>query len=99
MKRVFAALLLLPAVASAQFTYDPQTGNSYVTTPSYGGGAQVRGYNLGTGSNWNTTVQPNGDMRGMDADGNTWRYNNSSGSYMNSNGTICTGKGVFRNCY
>lgn len=79
-------------------TYDYQSGNQITTTPSYGGGATIRGYNTQTGSTWNTRVQPNGNATGVDASGNMWTYNKSTGNYMNSNGTVCIGKGALRTC-
>lgn len=99
MKAALFALFLLPAVAMAESTYDPQTGNFYTTTPTYGGGARINGFNSSTGSTWNTTVQPNGNMNGMDSNGNMWNYNRSSGSYMNSNGHGCMGHGALRTCW
>lgn len=85
--------------AIAQFSYDYQTGNSYSTTPTFGGGAHVQGFNGRTGSTWSTDIDPNGDMRGMDSRGNTWNYNRSTGSYMNSNGHGCIGQGYGRSCW
>lgn len=95
-----ALLALVPAVASAQSRthYDWRTGNSYRTTPNYDGSSTVRGFNTQTGSTWNTRVQPNGNMRGTDSRGNQWNYNARSGSYVNSNGTTCFGKGYGRVC-
>lgn len=59
----------------------------------------MNGYNYNTGSTWKTQIEPDGDMRGYDADGNYWRYNSDSGSYWNSDGTTCFGKGAARTCY
>lgn len=95
-----AALVVLPgAVAMAQFSYDWRTGNSYSTTPTYGGGAHVQGFNAGTGSMWNTNIAPNGNMNGMDSHGNYWTYDRASGSYTNSNGHGCIGQGYARSCW
>ena len=44
------------------------------------------------------TITPNGDQRGTDSHGNYWQYNNSTGSYWNTNGAMCWGKGQFRQC-
>lgn len=79
-------------------TYDWQSGNSYRTTPQQDGSTTVQGNNYQNGSAWRTTIKPNGDQTGTDANGNMWRYNQSSGSYMNSDGTTCYGKGAFRTC-
>ena len=80
-------------------TFDYSSGNMYTTTPSYDGGATVRGSNLNTGSMWTTRIQPNGDMTGTDSDGNIWQYNRSTGSYMSSDGTVCMGTGALRQCF
>lgn len=83
-----------------QTTYSrDRNGNRYVTTPNYSGGATVRGSNVNTGARWRTEIEPDGDMRGRDADGNSWRYNQSTGRYTNSDGTTCAGKGASRRCY
>jgi hypothetical protein len=62
------------------------------------GSTNVGGFNPSSGSQWNTTIQPNGDQRGMNSKGNLWQYNQSTGSYLNSNGTVCVGKGAARVC-
>lgn len=93
------ALFVLPGISFAQYHYDYKTGNSYNVQRTYGGGAAINGFNTRTNSTWNTRVQPNGNMSGMDAGGNYWNYNKSTGSYWNSNGTSCFGKGQFRQCY
>lgn len=80
-------------------TYDPNTGNYYRTTPNPEGGATVRGNNLNTGSTWQTTIQPDGRERGTDSRGNTWNYNPANGSYSNSDGRQCFGKGMLRTCW
>lgn len=92
--------LLIPLASHAEYKYDPSTGNSYnYYTNPYTGQTTVRGYNGTTGSQWNTTIQPDGNMRGQDADGNFWNYNDSTGSYYNyGSGKICTGKGAYRVC-
>lgn len=79
-------------------TYDWQTNSRYTTTRQPDGSTTVRGQNYNTGSTWRSTIQPNGDQRGTDSNGNTWRYNNSTGSYSNTDGTFCTGKGYARVC-
>lgn len=88
----------VPTYTPPSYSYDVSTGSSYRTTPTYGGGARVSGYNYNTGSMWNTTIDANGNMRGTDAQGNYWRYNRSTGSYTNSNGKMCFGKGATRTC-
>lgn len=114
MKAVIGAMVLAlaPSLAAAQYVnpYAPKppespytvrdrsSGNVYRVTPQYGGGATVRGNNYETGSTWRTTIQPNGNQRGTDADGNMWSYNPRSGAYMSSDGTTCIGKGELRTC-
>ena len=79
-------------------SYDWQSGNMISTTPSYGGGATVNGYNTRSGATWNTQIQPNGSQSGTDSQGNFWTYNPSTGSYINSNGRSCIGTGAARVC-
>ena len=85
------------AAAQSGSSYDWQSGNSYHWNNS-GGQTHVYGYNSNTGSNWNTNIQRNGDMNGVDGSGNYWNYNAQSGSYYNSDGTVCSGKGAWRVC-
>lgn len=80
-------------------SYDWQSGNSYTTHRQYDGSARINGMNTNTGSTWSTTVKPNGDMNGVDANGNYWNYNARSKSYYNSDGTTCYGEGENRTCY
>lgn len=104
-------LLLVPALAFAQWrpmpapttpragsTSDAQTGNAYNWNRSLDGSTNVRGLNSNTGSQWNTTIQPNGNQRGTDNHGNQWNYNAGSGTYTNSNEKVCVGQGVARVC-
>lgn len=85
---------------SSSTTYDWRSGNRYTTQRNYDGSTNVRGSNLYTGSQWRTTVQPNGDMRGVDKDGNYWRYSNSTKIYTNlGTGTTCMGQGALRTCF
>jgi hypothetical protein len=93
------ALLLVPLVALADYSYDWTTGNWYITTPNADGGAQVHVYNGRTDSSWNTTIFPNGDIRGFDSNGNVWQYNSSTGYYVHSKGQACIGKGERRRCW
>jgi hypothetical protein len=97
----YTSLLLTIALysicATAQYTYDYKSGNSYSTTQS-GSETQVRGYNSSTGESWNTRIDKNGNQHGSDAQGNYWNYNNSTGTYYNSNGKTCYGKGAARTC-
>lgn len=80
------------------YNYDYSTGNSYSTSESFDGSTRVNGYNTGTGSMWNTTIEQDGDMRGVDSKGNYWNYDSSTGNYMSTSGRICTGKGQSRIC-
>ncbi len=91
-------LLAAPAFAQSGSSYDWRTGNQYYWNRNFDGSTSVRGSNFGTGSMWNQTIMPNGDQRGTDSRGNYWQYNNSTGNYWNSDGTMCWGKGQFRQC-
>lgn len=80
LKPLAAALVLLltmPVLAFAQWrptpapttprlgsTYDAQTGNAYNWNRSLDGSTNVNGLNSHTGSQWNSTIQPNGNQRG-----------------------------------
>lgn len=85
--------------AAPRSTYDWQSGNMYTTIPQYGGGAQIYGNNLNTGSFWSQRVEPNGNQSGVDSHGNVWNYNAQSGAYTNSNGHGCIGEGYARTCW
>ncbi len=91
-------LLATPAVAQSGSYYDWRSGNRYNWNHNFDGSTDVRGSNVNNGSQWRQTIMPNGDQRGIDSRGNSWRYNNSTGSYWNSDGTMCWGKGQFRQC-
>jgi hypothetical protein len=81
-------------------TYDYNTGSTYTTTPMYGGGAQVNGYNSRTGSTWNSTYQSNGQMSGTNSKGQYWTGNSQTGYYHNyTTGRTCYGTGYARTCY
>lgn len=87
------------APAQSYSTYDWQTGNSYYVTPRLGGGAHVQGQNLQTGSMWSTDIDQRGNMTGRDAGGNTWTYDQGSGTYLNfGTGRMCVGQGLGRIC-
>lgn len=101
------ALVLLVGLvsASASFaqsssTYDWQTGNMYQTyTNPYSGQTQVHGSNTNTGSQWNTTIEPNGNQHGMDSHNNAWNYDANTGNYINyGTGKMCFGQGANRIC-
>lgn len=79
-------------------TYDWRSGNRYNWDRESDGSTTVDGYNLRTGSTWRTEIESDGDMNGRDSRGNLWQYDASSGFYTNTDGTICTGKGVLRTC-
>ena len=81
-------------------TYDWQSGNSYNWNTDSQGNTQLRGFNLNTGSMWNQTIEPDGDQRGSDSQGNYWTYDNQTGNYFNfGTGRTCTGKGALRSCF
>ena len=94
---IFSWIFLSSTIAKAEYYYDYQTGNSYYTN-SHGGNTQVRGFNSRTGSSWNSNIQSNGNISGFNSKGNYWNYNRNTGSYYNSNGTTCFGKGYTRVC-
>lgn len=100
MKNIFYSLLFLLGFLTSAFAYtkyDSNTGNSY-NVNQYGNQTHVDGYNANTGSQWHTDIDNQGNMRGTDKDGNYWTYNDSTGSYINSNGTTCIGRGAARTC-
>jgi|GEM_PF-4423231 len=64
-------------------TYDWQSGNSYSWSTDASGTTTVDGYNLDTGSTWQTNIESDGDMSGYDSDSNYWEYDKSTGTYYN----------------
>jgi hypothetical protein len=67
MKKIVALGLALTLALSAnhvfaqsRYVYDPQSGSSYTVTPGFSGGAHIRGFNLNTGSIWNTDILQQG---------------------------------------
>lgn len=103
MKISFIPALILASstvIAQYDYTYDPSTGNEYHTSPGYNGSTEVDGYNYNTGSTWNTTIERDGDMNGVDSDGNHWDYDSGTETYYNyGTGKTCTGSGDLRTCY
>jgi hypothetical protein len=81
------------------YKFDPYTGDTYQWSQTPNGSTNVYGSNPFTGSHWNQTIEPNGNQRGIDSQGNTWQYNQQSGSYWNSNGHGCIGHGSARTCW
>ena len=83
--------------------YDWRSGNQYVIehhNDAFEQDTHIQGHNLNTGSTWDTTIDNDGDMRGHDADGNAWQYNEGSGLYQNfGTGKTCIGKGLTRSCF
>jgi len=104
MKRIFVlvfASLLLSSPALAQTSgssYDWRTGSTYQWNRDSNGSTNINGFNGHTGSIWNQTIERNGNQHGTDSRGNYWQYDNSSGTYWNSNGRFCTGHGAYRVC-
>jgi len=64
--------------------YNSKTGNHYETKKDYLGNTKVYGHNERTGSKWDTTIKPSGDMKGHDKEGNHWAYDKSAKSYSNT---------------
>lgn len=99
---VIALGIALLGAASAQdyygFTSPGDNGNRYTTSTDVYGNTQVQGRNVYTGSTWRNTIESDGDQRGIDSNGNSWRYDAQSGFYSNSNGKTCFGKGALRTC-
>jgi hypothetical protein len=97
------ALMACSSVLFAQDSgskYDWRSGNSYHWNTTPEGSTQVHGFNVQNGTQWNTTIQPNGNMRGTDGNFNTWNYNAQSGYYHNNGtGETCVGKGYGRTCF
>lgn len=98
-----AAALVLGGTTTATaggYEYDWKSGNSYSWRQDSTGNTQVRGFNSRTGSTWSTTIEPDGDMRGLDSRGNMWRYDDSTNIYQNyGTGKTCVGEGMSRTCY
>ena len=81
-------------------TYDWESGNQYNWNTDALGNTRVRGMNLGTGSTWSQTIEPDGDQRGFDSNHNYWTYDGQTGNYYNfGTGESCFGKGASRVCY
>lgn len=101
MLKAFVAFVCLsvPSLAFAQssYYYNPSTGNSIYSRQS-GSSTYQSGYNYNTGTTWNGTYNSNGTSHGTDSNGNYWNYNSNTGSYYNSSGTVCYGKGAYRTC-
>ncbi len=96
---VAALLLMSPALAQAGSTYDWKSGNYYTWHQRSDGTTDLYGSNFNTGSQWRTTIKPDGEMNGWDSRGNYWRYDSRTGNYWNTDGTMCFGKGWSRTCY
>ena len=80
-------------------TFDWRSGNSYRWGKEPDGTTKVRGSNLNTGSTWNTTIRPDGSMRGTDSDMNPWSYNERTKTYINyGTGKMCVGEGYAGVC-
>ena len=80
---LFAMLVLGASWADGGYTYDWRSGNSYSTIHNFDGSHTVYGTNLNTGSSWTTTIDPSGNMRGFDSNGNSWSYDRGTGTYIN----------------
>lgn len=97
---VLVAFAGAPASAQSGYEHDWQTSNSYSWSRDFSGNTQLRGWNNRTGSQWSTTIQPDGDMRGLDSGGNYWAHDAETGFYQNfGTGRTCFGKGALRTCY
>ena len=80
-------------------TYDWRSGNRYSWYQDSLGTTHVRGSNGITGSMWRSTIDKDGQQRGTDSNGNMWRYNPDTGSYINyGTGEMCFGRGAIRTC-
>lgn len=93
MKLFLATMLLCGSVYAGSYNYysydntgskyDYKSGNHYRWNIDSDGDTEVRGRNFYTGSNWKTTIESNGDMRGTDSNGNRWKYNADTDVYYN----------------
>lgn len=63
--------------------YDWKSDNYYTWREDFSGGTKVRGYNFNTGSQWNTTIEKDGSMRGVDSNMNYWKYDKKNDTYIN----------------
>ena len=100
MNKILLALVILASTSAHAYTkFDPRTGTYYEVDRDPMGNTTVHGANAGTGSQWNTTVDRQGNQNGVDASGNAWNYNKNTTTYMNSGtGKMCTGQGMYRMC-
>jgi hypothetical protein len=98
---LFIALLTRNASAqSSGSNYDWRSGNSYTWNKGPDGTTNLQGFNLRSGTHWNTTIQPNGNMHGFDGGNHYWTYQQGSGYYHNfGTGDTCIGQGYARHCY
>jgi hypothetical protein len=88
------------AIAQSGYTYDWQSGNSYNWDTDDFGNTHVYGMNPNTGSTWNTTIDPQGNMQGFDAQMNPWSYDSGTGTYFNfGTGRMCIGQRPIRSCF
>ena len=78
---------------------DIPSGNTYTCFES-GHDMVVQGINTNTGSHWHTIIDKDtGIQTGMNAAGQSWRYDPSTGSYNNyATGEHCSGFGANRVC-
>jgi hypothetical protein len=91
--------LSAPAAAESDFYRDWRSGNTYNIERDDDGTVTVYGRNYNTGSRWRNVIEPDGDQRGVDSNGNRWRYNSTTGRYQNSDGSGCIGHGLRRTCW
>lgn len=87
-----------PQAPRTTHAYDWQSGNSYTTTRRPDGSSSTNGVNMQNGTVWNSQTDRRGNSSGLDGSGNFWTYNPQTGTYINSNGTVCTGTGYGRVC-
>ncbi len=79
---------------------DWQSGNLYRWTHLADGSTDLIGFSINKGSNWRTTIKPDGSMSGFDKDLNIWKYDAGSSFYINfGTSKICYGKGIGRFCF
>jgi len=77
---------------------DPGSGNQYEVCATPSGDKQLTGYNPTTGSRWTETYGADGLWRGVDKDGERWRYDPRTEAYASSSGLFCIGSGERRLC-
>ena len=97
MKNTQTSLLLglLLVSMSAFADIDLSKLNDYSSPKTSGQDIYINNKNLNTGMLRHTTIRSNGDIEGIDAQGDYWYYTKSTNTYHNNGtGRICKGTGA-----